>query len=43
MGAANNISNILSNHLFSGKSNPIKYASPETSIEDDITKHQIFR
>ena len=37
-----NVTNILTNHLITSNNNPIRYASPETSIEEDITKNSLL-
>ena len=34
-----NVTNILTHHLIGANNNPIRYASPETSIEEDMTKN----
>jgi hypothetical protein len=37
------VTNILSNHLIGMRANPIRYASPETSIEEDPTKLKVLQ
>lgn len=36
------VTNILSNHLLGLKANPIRYASPDTSIEEDPMRNKII-
>jgi hypothetical protein len=36
-----NVTNILTHHLGTSNNNPIRYASPETSIEENLTKNSL--